>query len=687
MSEFLLFVILGLGVGSLVAGLGLGLVLSFRGSGVINLSIGAVAMLAAYVFYDLRAAGKFLLPPIPFCPHAIDFGGPWSLVPAFAVALGVSAFTGFLFDAIVLRRLRGAPPLAKLLASLGLLVTIQAIAVLRFGTSGQAASPVFAEGSGDSVTLFGEPIPDDRFILTGLVVAAAIVLHVVYRRTRFGLATRAAAEDETKAMLAGLAPNRLSLLNNLTAFVVAGALGVLVAPMTQLDPTTIALAVVPAMAAALFARFTSFGTVVVAGLLMGIIESLVTYFSSKSWFPTYGGIPIPGVSELIFFVAIVIAMFLRGANLPERGMLAEARLPPAPRPRRIVAPASAVTSLAVIGLLTLPYDFRQAEITSLIGMIVCLSLVVAIGFVGQVSIVQIGLAGIAGFVVSKLAVHAGIGFPLGPAIGVLAAMAVGLLVASSALRVRGVNLAIVTLAAALALQQFVFANGLVGGGATGSPVPSPHLLSLGIGPSASFPVNDAGPPSPVFGLVCVLAVAVLGLLVAGLRRSPLGQGMLAVRSNERAAAGTGIDVRATKLYALTISAFIAGVAGALYAYDYGSVTADNFSVLAALTFVAFAYLGGITSVSGAIIGGLLISDGLAIHAGNVWLGIPIAYQPLIAGLALLQTVMFNPRGIAGTVSGIVRRRRGPLGWVTSTESPVDRLTAGPEVDAREVTRS
>jgi branched-chain amino acid transport system permease protein len=656
MSEFLLFALLGLGLGALISGLGLGVVLSYRGCGLINVGLGGVAMLGAYVFYDLRTSGALLLPPIPFAPHTISLGGAWGTAPAFVVAVLVCALTGALFDVVVLRRLRGASALAKLLASLGLLVTLQAIAVLRFGTSGQAAPAVIPAGPNDVVHVFGQSVANDRFILTGIVVAAGIVLWAIYRYTRFGVATRAAAEDESKAMLVGLPPNELSLVNNVAAFVLAGALGVLVAPMTQLDPTTIAFAIVPALAAALFARFTSFGIVVVAGLAMGIVDSLVTYFSSKSWFPTSAGVPIPGVTELIFFLIIVMAMFVRGGRLPERGVLAEARLPAAPRATRVLAPALVGGALAVAALLVFPFDFRQALINSLIGSAVCLSFVVTTGFVGQISIVQVGLAGISGFVVSKLAVHTGIGFPLGLLAGAAAATAVGVLTAISALRVRGVSLAIVTLAAGVALEEFVFANPTIGGGQAGAPVPPPHLLGIDLSPRASFPVNAATLPSPVFGFVCVIAVVLLGMLVAGIRRSTLGQRMLAVRSNERAAAAAGIDVRAIKLIAFAISSAIAGVAGALYAYNFGSVTAGRFGIVAALSFVAFAYLGGITTVSGAIVGGLLVTEGLVIHAVNVWFGVPADYQLLIAGLALILTIMFNPLGIAGAVTVALHSR-------------------------------
>jgi branched-chain amino acid transport system permease protein len=646
-SEFLLFVFLGLGLGALIAGLSLGIVLSYQGSGTINLALGGIAMLGGYVFYDLRTGGRLLLPPLPGLPHTIDVGGPWGIAPAFAVAVLTCSLTGALFDVVVLRRLRGASGLAKLLASLGLLLTLQAIIVLRFGTAGQAEPPVFSEGANSSVRLFGQLVPDDRFILTGITVLLAVFLSAVYRFTRFGIATRAAAEDETKAVMFGLSANALSLSNNVVAFALAGALGILVAPMSQLDPTTIALCVVPALAAALFARFTSFGIATVAGLLMGVVSSLVTYFSSKSWFPTSGGLPMPGVTELLFFLAVLLAMYVRGTAFPVRGTLAEIPLPSAPRARWLVRPAVFVSVLGTVALLTFPFDFRQALINSMIGTVVCLSFVVSVGFVGQMSILQLPLAGIAGFVVSKLAVHASIGFPFGALLAVAAAAVVGTGVGFSTLRVRGVHLAIVTLAGAFALEQFVFANPSIGGGASGAPVPAPRLFGLGFGPNSGFPVNAASPPSPLFGLVCLAAAIALGLLVASLRRSRLGPRMLAVRANERAAAAAGIDVRSIKLLALALASAIAGTAGVLYAYDFGTVTADSYSVLAAMGFVAFAYLGGITTVAGAVVGGLLVTQGLGIQVLNSAFGVPSSYQLLVGGVALVVSIMFNPLGIAG----------------------------------------
>ena len=164
----------------------------------------------------------------------------------------------------------------------------------------------------------------------------------------------------------------------------------------------------------------------------------------------------PGVKELLVFVLIVAAMFLRGASLPTRGELVEQRLPDVPRPKHAVKLAIPSTLLCAIALVVLPFDFRQALTNSLIGIVMALSLVVITGFVGQISVVQLALAGVAGFTVSHLAVDAGIGFPLAPLAGIAAAVLLGLVTAVSALRVRGVALAVVTIAAAVAVFNFGF---------------------------------------------------------------------------------------------------------------------------------------------------------------------------------------------------------------------------------------
>jgi branched-chain amino acid transport system permease protein len=385
---------------------------------------------------------------------------------------------------------------------------------------------------------------------------------------------------------------------------------------------------------------------------MGAVQWLLVYWQTQSWYPTdVGGAPLRGVYELFVFVVIVVALFLRGASLPSRGELVEKRLPFVPKPERLLRSSSIAAVAGVVCLIVFPYDFRQALINSLLGIIICLSLVVIIGFVGQISVVQLALAGVAGFMMSHLTTDVGgvwAKFPLSLLIGAATATIVGLVIAISALRVRGVSLAVVTLAGAVALEQFGFLNSRWGGGPRGSPVAQPSIGGLDLAPDASFRGVDGKLPSPVFGFLALAAVVLLALLVANVRRSSLGQRMLAVRSNERAAAAAGINVRNTKLAGFGIAAFIAGMAGALYAYNFGSVSSSRFGAVTALGLIAFAYFGGITMVSGAVIAGIGATEGLLPHAFDKWFGLSGNWALLIGGFALIITLLVNPEGIAGT---------------------------------------
>jgi branched-chain amino acid transport system permease protein len=630
-KQLLLFAILGLGAGSLISGIALGVVLTYRGSGIINLATGAVAMLAGYSYWSLKTG---------------IYGGDVPTVPALLVTFLFLLLLGVAIEFVAFRPLRTASPLAKLAASLGVLLAAQAAVSLAFGIQTKPQPPLLPGGT---VSVFGSNVPIDRFILPGIVLGATLVLSLLYRLSRFGLATRAASENEVGAMLIGLSPDQLALANTLLATLVAGGLGVLAASITQLDPTALPLQVVPALAAALFARFTSFWMACLVGLAIGMLESILYYLQTQSWFPTDNGVAMPGVQQLLVFVLMVVAMFVRGTSLPSRGELVEQRLPLAPRAERPGRTALVGTGAAVVALIVLPYDFRQALITSLLATIMCLSLVVITGFVGQISVVHLALAGVSGFILSHLATDHGVGFPAGMLIGACGATVCGLVTAVSALRVRGVSLAVVTLAAAVAIEKFVFLSTTWGGGSSSSPVPTPKLLGLDLGPYGPFRGLDDKVPSPVFGFFVVAITLVLGLLVVNLRRSSLGQRMLAVRSNERAAAAAGINVRNVKLAAFGISSFIAGIGGALYGYNFSSVTVTRFSALTALSLIAFAYVGGITMVSGALFAGLISVEALIPYALEKWLDISGNWALLFGGVALIVTLFQNPDGVAGAI--------------------------------------
>ena len=275
MQDVLLYAALGLGAGALIASIALGVVLIYRGSGIINLATGAIAMLAAYIFWALRT----------------DYFG-FSSRPRRRSSSRSSAWpcSASLIELAIFRPLRNTAPLAKLAASLGLLLVLESGMIVIFGNSLKSAPSVLPS---DTVTLFDRIVPTDRFLLAGIVIVVAALLAALYRWTPFGLSTRAASENEVSAMLIGLSPSRLAIMNTVLACVVAGGLGVLVAPLIALDAQTLAFQVVPALGAALLAGFTSFFIACFAGLAIGMMQSLLIYWGTQSWFPTdSGGAPL-----------------------------------------------------------------------------------------------------------------------------------------------------------------------------------------------------------------------------------------------------------------------------------------------------------------------------------------------------------------------------------------------------------
>ncbi|HYK68640.1 MAG TPA: ABC transporter permease [Streptosporangiaceae bacterium] len=632
MSQVIVFLLLGIGSGGLIAGIGMGVVLSYRGAGVINLATGAVAMLAGYFFWAVRL-GKFASIPA---------------VPAAILTLIFAAIVGVLFDLLVIRPQRTATPLAKLIATLGALLIFQAFIVITFGQSAQP-QPVILPSQ--NVILFGDPVPVYNFIIGGAMLVIMAGLAALYRWTRFGLGTRAAAENEAHAMFMGLSPNWLSLSNTVLMSLVMGVTGLLAASVVEPDPGTLPLMVIPGLAVAIFGRFTSFTVTCIGGLVLGMAESLLTYFSNQNWFPTDQGpgYPLPGTQDLLIFLVLVVAMYFRAGKIPGRGDVLERRLPAAPPPKHPMRSALICGVIGAVAILLLPGGYRNTLDVSLITAVFLLSVVIITGYLGQVSIVQLALGGSAGFAVSHFATDFGIGFPWAPILGVIIAVLLGLFCGIPALRVRGVSLAVVTLAAAVAIENFGFGNTTWGGGIKGSSVPAPALFGWQWGPNAPVHGLFGAEPSPLFGWFVLIVLLIVGLLVSNLRRSALGQDMLAVRANERAAAAAGINIRQTKLLGFAISAGVAGVGGVLLAYAYSSITPTSYDTATSLALIAFAYICGISTVAGAIWGGMIFIGSISAYALLQWFGLQGEWFTLAGGALLILTLVQQPQGVATAI--------------------------------------
>jgi branched-chain amino acid transport system permease protein len=503
------------------------------------------------------------------------------------------------------------------------LATLQALIVLRFRAGGRPVPAVLPAGP---VHLFGTDVPRDRLLLAALVIVAGVALWAVYRFTRFGLASRALSSDRAGVALLGWSPDRLAAVNWVAATVLGGLGAILVTPLTGLDPATTTLLVVPALAAALVGRLVSFGATVAAGFALGMAQSEILLLQDQhSW------IPRAGVREAVPLVVIVVALAVgAGSRLARRGTVA-ARLPRAGRPRHVGLWALGGGVAGAGALFALHGQDRLALDTSLVGALVCLSIVVLTGWSGQISLAQMAFAGVAGFTLSRLSTGAGIPFPIAPLLAAALAAVAGVLVGLPALRARGVSLAVVTLAGAVVVEEVVFKSPVLTGGFGGSKVPSPSLAGVRLG--------SAGPGFGLLVLAVLLAAAV-GL--ARLRGGRGGRALLAVRGGERAAATAGIDVARARLAAFALSAFLAGVAGSLLGYQQGQLSFGSFGAFVSLAYLAVAYVGGVATIGGAVVAGLLVPNGIVFTLLDLG-----RYQLLVSGIGLVVVTVFLPGGIAG----------------------------------------
>lgn len=685
MSDFVFALLLGVGPGAVFAILAVGVVVAYRGSGVINFAHGAIAMYTALTFNRLRAdpdlggAGDIFLPwvdPIPDwdwlvalhvnnLPVRITVGPAemptWS---ALVISLGVAALIGVLAHLIVFRPLRHASALTKVIASVGIMILLQALATLHFGSNLRSD-----EGWG-VFTPNQEPV--ENFLGLGsnfpraslwLLLAAVVVTAAVWallRYSSFGLAARAVDENERAMVLLGYSADRIAGLTWVLAALLAGLVGVIYVGFTQ--PSNMILFIVPALGAALVGNLTSVVWAAIGGVGIAVVQSGGVWLASQQWWPDWA--PASGVRQFVPLLVVIVILVLRGSRIPIRGSIVsrgEPRAPELKRPGRTIA---AVAALALFLLSVGGWKIEGGVTTTLVAGVFMLSLVVIIGYLGQISLAQWSIAGLAAFVMIRLAADGtfvravdsvakdGPGWPdpLAAVGGVVAALIAGLVLGVPAARVRGLQLAIISIAGVIAIEGLLLANpALMGAGAdSNNPTPLPEWLGVYVGAQKQLPNGGAGTPDNPWYTALVLVFAVLNaLLVANIRRGGIGRRFLAVRSNERASAAAGIDVAGTKLVGFAIAAVIAGIAGVLFTYKLPSVSATSFGLFAGLTLLAFAYIAGITTVPGALVGGLLVSGGLLAAISSRDAGSALTkYNALIGAVGLLLAALLaNGEGV------------------------------------------
>ena len=647
MIDYLFYLLLGCGAGAIIAGFAMGLVISYQGSGIVNFAYGAIAMWSAYVYAELRN-GAYLFPS-PGLPDRYRFNHDVGFTWAFSLALLTAALMGLLIYALIFRPLRDAPALARVVASVGLIIVMIGLKDRRFPDQlAMRVDPILPR---EVVTITDKlRVPRDGLWLLAIVLLITVVVWAASKYLRFGLATRAAAENEKGAVLLGHSPDFLAASGWVISSVVGAVIAILAAPLVQLNGSIFTFGfLIPALGAALIGKFRHFWPTVLTGVAIGMVQSTFTKMQLDfSWWPQYG------MREGLPFLVIIVTMIVSGERLPERGSVGGWKLPFVPLANVTRLSVGAPLLIASAGIIFLGPLWRAAIMSSLIASVLALSLVVLIGFGGQTSLAQMAFAGIGGFALSKLAGNYSIPFPIAPILAAAGAAIFGLLVGLPALRVRGTNLAIVTLAGGVTIAEFVFKQPWVIGGVNngGAKVPNPSLGGWNLGL-----IYGNKTSRPIFAFFLLAILTILCLMVANIRRSGSGRVMLAVRSNERASAAIGINNTRVKMMMFALSSFIAGMGGALLAYRFGAVSDLSYGTIASLTALSFAYLGGITSVSGAIAAGVSAASGVSFFAMNQVFGSFGRWEALIGGVLLIVTAILNPEGIAGGIRMQVAAKR------------------------------
>jgi ABC-type branched-subunit amino acid transport system ATPase component/ABC-type branched-subunit amino acid transport system permease subunit len=627
------FVLLGAATGSLSALVALGIVLVYRTSGVLNFSAGALGGIAAYICYDLRDGG------MPTAP---------------AVAIGLLVGVGLgLLTYVVMALLRDASRLARLIATLGLFSVFESFMVLRWGIDVTQPRSLLPS---KNVTLFGDlVIGRDRLILIGVALVCAVVLRLIYSGTLFGLATSAVAENRKVAASAGWSPDRIEMAN----FAIAGGLSalaaILLAPIVTLNAAVLALTVLPALAAALVGRFSSFGITVLAALGIGIVQSEISLFQpdiAKAF-----GMSTPsltGLAQAVPLAIILVFLIATGRSRLQRGETL-ARLPLPGNGRVSLLPV--VLGIAVSVALLVGVDtWADALITTFAIAIILCSVVVVAGFAGQLSLCQFALAGLGAWMAARLVSANGWPFEVALVAAVIGTTLVGVVVALPAIRTRGSSLAVATLAIALMFNALIFTNSSVTGGVVGLPIKRVSFLGINLDP--------LGHPQRYGGFVLV-ALVLVAVVVANLRRGRSGARLLAVRSNERAAASLGINVIAAKMYAFAVAAAIAALGGVLLSMRQTNVEFTQYNVFGSILLIQYAVVGGIAWVSG-----IVSATGAPTALGNVVFQkiVPsgtdiVSWLAIVSGLGAILVLRQAPDGIAALHSRglhLAEERSAPL---------------------------
>ncbi|WP_033312782.1 branched-chain amino acid ABC transporter permease/ATP-binding protein [Streptomyces iakyrus] len=544
----------GLSVGSAAALTGIGLIVTYRATGVLNFAHGAIAMVCAYV---LRQC-------------VVEWGWPLWL-GAVVTLLVLAPGLGVVLERFVFRPLAvlGGAPAQTLVASIGVFVLLVGGAALLWGQGARDDAPVL--------------VPDEPWGQLAVVLVLAAGVTVVIRRTRFGRELRAVVDDRRLAELGGIDADRVAATGWAFGSFTAGLTGVLLAPYVRLDPSGLSLLVMEVVAVAVAARMRSLPVAVVVALGIGVAQSQLTRLHPSGWAEPL----LQAVGTNLFVVALLVAALV----LP--GVGERDALPRTATARAATPPGAWVV---VLVLFLLPLGLAGQDLHTSVQVpalaVILLSLVVVTGRGGQISLGQAAYAGLGALFTALLAAGR---FPGLPALPELAALGVsvvlvaplGLLTGWPAIGRRGLALALATFAVGVGVSRFVFAQPYATAG-------------LSLGRPAGFDGDRA------YYVLELLLLAVALLATHALRRGRTGRALAAMRDHERGAQAAGVRVPSLKLLAFVAGAALAALGGGMLGMGLRAFDAAAYDPVRGLLWFAAVVVLGADSTLGALAAAALL---------------------------------------------------------------------------------
>ncbi len=580
MAALLTTLFLGAVVGSIYSLSAFGLVLTYRASGIFNFAHGALAMVFAFVFYQLVQGGEVRFLRFTYTQ---TWHMPTGLALVLVVAVLAPAF-GALLERVLFRRLHDAGEVVKIVVTIGLLVALLGVVGVVWGGTATTLSPTSIFST--AVFTVGEFRANfEQIVSIVLSVALAVGLLALLRYTTLGIRMRAVVDRPDVAELSGIDARRVSMLSWAIGASFAALSGVLLAPMFgSLDPTKLVFFVVAATAAAIAGRLQSFPLVLAGGFGIGIAQLIIQRYAP--------GEVARQLSPAVPFIVLFGLLFL-----PQWQRRPTDRLTPPPLPPvgRALSPKDAATRVGIVGavLLIAPWvvgaewHLQLARVPPM--AMIFLSLVVVSGFGGQVSLCQGVIAGFGALITAHLIADASFPFFLAVILGGLAAVPMGVFLAFRAANLSPLFLGFATLAFGAVMDEVMFGSGSFSGGLSGIRFTRPMWLS--------------SPRAYYFAVLAVFGLT--ALLVQNLRRSKTGLALGAMRESEVGLSALGVDVPRLKIIAFSLSALIGGLGGGLLSAADNLATPFSYSNFQSFLFLTLAVVGGIGNWIGALAGAVI----------------------------------------------------------------------------------